>query len=294
MINSLSISAAAKLNLYLHLHKKLKSGYHSISSFIIFINLFDNITFKESNKTLLKIKGPLSKSFANYCSTNNNSVINVVNYLKDKFKLNKEVEITLEKHIPIGAGLGGASVDAAATLRGLNVLWDLKLDNTALTKIAKQFGADTPACLHSKSSIIEGIGDKITPLSIPDLKLPILLINNLKHLSTKEVYNNIPIINNNKKKKKAHIPSDISANKNIFLNFIKQQNNDLTNSAVSILPEIQNILKELNNTNPFLSRMTGSGSTCFAIYKSKQDLKIAVDKLRSIYPNYLITTAHNI
>lgn len=291
MINSLSISAAAKLNLYLHLHKKLKSGYHSISSFIIFINLFDNITFKESSKTLLKVKGPLSKSFANSCSTNNNSVINVVNYLKDKFKLNKGVEITLEKHIPIGAGLGGASVDAAATLRGLNVLWDLKLDNTALTKIAKQFGADTTACLHSKSSIIEGIGDKITPLSIPNLKLPILLINNLKHLSTKEVYNNITVINSNKK---APIPIDISANKNIFLNFIKQQNNDLTSSAISILPEIQNILKELNNTNPFLSRMTGSGSTCFAIYKSKQDLKIAVDKLRSIYPNYLITTAHNV
>lgn len=291
MKKSLNIVAPAKLNLYLSLKKKLPSGYHNINSFIIFINLFDKLSFIESDKTLLKVKGPFSKDFYNRCSVDNNSIINVTNYIKKTFKINKNVTITLDKYIPIGGGLAGGSTNAAATLKGLNVLWNLKLNNAKLIKIARNFGADTPSCLYSQSSIIEGIGDKITPLDIPNIKLPILLINNLKHLSTEKVYENSIIRNNNKK---ITIPSMLSTNKKIFLNFIKEQNNDLTESAISIMPEIKIILEELNKTNPILYRITGSGSTCFAIYKSKQDLKIALDKLRIIYPDYLITTVHNI
>ena len=250
--------AYAKINLFLNVFNKTKDNLHNLKSLVCFIDLYDEIIISESNKFLIKIKGPF-KSFVK----KRENIIEKTFIIFSKFSgLKTNYKILLNKKIPVAAGLGGGSADAAAILQGLNLLNKKKIKKKDLFKLAMEIGSDVPACLYNKNVFFSGYGQilskapKIPPVSV-------LLINPCKELSTKKVFN---IYKKNKLIKKSNF-----IYKNFFL-WILEQNNDLQKYAEKFVPEIKEMIKFLSSSkNCFFSKMTGSGPTVFGLFRKKID-----------------------
>jgi len=164
--NTVQIEAFAKINLSLDILGKRNDGYHEVKMIMQTINLHDILTFSLSPEISLHTTDP-------YLPTNDhNLVIKAAKLLKNYSKVKLGVKIYLEKRIPVGAGLGGGSADAAATLLALNRLWSLNLSIEELKELAVKIGADIPFCLTGGTALAEGIGEEITVLpSLPQIKL---------------------------------------------------------------------------------------------------------------------------
>ena len=250
--------AYAKINLFLNVFNKTKDNLHNLKSLVCFIDLYDEIIISESNKFLIKIKGPF-KSFVK----KRGNIIEKTFIIFSKFSgLKTNYKILLNKKIPVAAGLGGGSADAAAILQGLNLLNKKKIKKKDLFKLAMEIGSDVPACLYNKNVFFSGYGQilskapKVPPVSV-------LLINPCKELSTKKVFNIY-------KKKKLMKKSNFIY-KNFFL-WILEQNNDLQKFAEKFVPEIKEMIKFLSSSkNCFFSKMTGSGPTVFGLFRKKID-----------------------
>ena len=250
--------AYAKINLFLNVFNKTKDNLHNLKSLVCFIDLYDEIIISENNKFLIKIKGPF-KSFVK----KRENIIEKTFIIFSKFSgLKTNYKILLNKKIPVAAGLGGGSADAAAILQGLNLLNKKKIKKKDLFKLAMEIGSDVPACLYNKNVFFSGYGQilskapKIPPVSV-------LLINPCKELSTKKVFN---IYKKNKLIKKSNF-----IYKNFFL-WILEQNNDLQKYAEKFVPEIKEMIKFLSSSkNCFFSKMTGSGPTVFGLFRKKID-----------------------
>ena len=250
--------AYAKINLFLNVFNKTKDNLHNLKSLVCFIDLYDEIIISESNKFLIKIKGPF-KSFVK----KRENIIEKTFIIFSKFSgLKTNYKILLNKKIPVAAGLGGGSADAAAILQGLNFLNKKKIKKKDLFKLGMEIGSDVPACLYNKNVFFSGYGQilskapKIPPVSV-------LLINPCKELSTKKVFN---IYKKNKLIKKSNF-----IYKNFFL-WILEQNNDLQKYAEKFVPEIKEMIKFLSSSkNCFFSKMTGSGPTVFGLFRKKID-----------------------
>ena len=255
------ISAPAKLNLNLFVRDKFLDGLHFLESDICFLKLIDKIYLK------------FSKDDAFYQSRNNSFIINPKNNLIlqaiEKFrsytKWDKKFEIYLDKNIPIGAGLGGGSADAAATLILLRKLFnkDKNFDNLPISKIfqiGNELGSDVPSCIMGKDLSISGYGREIKRRRFPNNYYFLIIYPNLK-LSTKSVFEH-------------------HSNFKDF-NYISQQTffenikiyNSLLISATRLAPRIKNVLDKLKKIpNIVAYGMTGSGSTCFGIFKNLKDI----------------------
>jgi len=250
--------AYAKINLFLNVFNKTKDNLHNLKSLVCFIDLYDEIIISENNKFLIKIKGP----FKNFVKKREN-IIEKTFIIFSKFSgLKTNYKILLNKKIPVAAGLGGGSADAAVTLQGLNLLNKEKIKKKDLFRLAMEIGSDVPACLYNKNVFFSGYGQilskapKIPPVSV-------LLINPCKELSTKKVFNIY-------KKKKLMKKSNFIY-KNFFL-WILEQNNDLQKYAEKFVPEIKEMMKFLSSSkNCFFSKMTGSGPTVFGLFRKKVD-----------------------
>jgi len=265
--------AYAKINLFLNVFNKTKDNLHNLKSLVCFIDLYDEIIISESNKFLIKIKGPF-KSFVK----KRENIIEKTFIIFSKFSgLKTNYKILLNKKIPVAAGLGGGSADAAAILQGLNLLNKKKIKKKDLFKLAMEIGSDVPACLYNKNVFFSGYGQilskapKIPPVSV-------LLINPCKELSTKKVFNIY-------KKKKLMKKSNFIY-KNFFL-WILEQNNDLQKYAEKFVPEIKEMIKFLSSSkNCFFSKMTGSGPTVFGLFRKKIDAGKANLLLKKKHPKW--------
>ena len=265
--------AYAKINLFLNVFNKTKDNLHNLKSLVCFIDLYDEIIISESNKFLIKIKGPF-KSFVK----KRENIIEKTFIIFSKFSgLKTNYKILLNKKIPVAAGLGGGSADAAAILQGLNLLNKKKIKKKDLFKLAMEIGSDVPACLYNKNVFFSGYGQilskapKIPPVSV-------LLINPSKELSTKKVFN---IYKKNKLIKKSNF-----IYKNFFL-WILEQNNDLQKFAEKFVPEIKEMIKFLSSSkNCFFSKMTGSGPTVFGLFRKKIDAGKANLLLKKKHPKW--------
>ena len=250
--------AYAKINLFLNVFNKTKDNLHNLKSLVCFIDLYDEIIISENNKFLIKIKGP----FKNFVKKREN-IIEKTFIIFSKFSgLKTNYKILLNKKIPVAAGLGGGSADAAAILQGLNLLNKKKIKKKDLFKLAMEIGSDVPACLYNKNVFFSGYGQILSKApKIPQFS--ILLINPRKELSTKKVFN---IYKKNKLIKKSNF-----IYKNFFL-WILEQNNDLQKYAEKFVPEIKEMIKFLSSSkNCFFSKMTGSGPTVFGLFRKKID-----------------------
>ena len=265
--------AYAKINLFLNVFNKTKDNLHNLKSLVCFIDLYDEIVISESNKFSIKIKGP----FKNFIKKREN-IIEKTFIIFSKFAgLKTNYKILLNKKIPVTAGLGGGSADAAAVLQGLNLLNKKKVKKKDLFKLAMKIGSDVPACLYNKNVFFSGYGQilskapKIPPVSV-------LLINPYKELSTKKVFDIY--------KKKKLIKKSNFVYKNFF-SWILEQNNDLQKYAEKFIPEIKKMIKFLSSSkNCFFSRMTGSGPTVFGLFRKEIDAKKTNLLLKKNHPKW--------
>ncbi len=253
----------AKINLALHVTGIQEDGYHTLDSIVVFTDVFDRLFFKDSLKNVVTLTGEFSKSI----NVRENSILQALklfdNGLTDRFSIN------LEKNLPIGAGLGGGSADAAAVIRFItNNSKHLLPSSKALSKI----GADIPACVLSAASRVGGIGEIVQPLDISEINLWVVLVNPDIFVSTASIFEEV------NEKYNQPLESFIDFNStDQFIDYLKRQRNDLQTIAINKHPEINEVLDTIEETEDvLLSRMSGSGSTCFGLYRNQDIAKKAV------------------
>ena len=259
MTHSITLIAPAKLNLNLKVKNKLKNGYHSLESDVCFLDLYDVINIEISNLNKIKISDK-----STFILKDENILSKTLKRFNSEFKNKNKFKITLKKNIPIGAGLGGGSSDSAALLLGLRYFYNRnpynskKITLTKLKEIGLKIGSDVPACIVGKSLKLSGIGEKLEKIYIAK-NYKFLLIFPNRNLSTKLVFDNF----------------DFRTEKNLnpmYFNKIKIYNS-LKFVSQSIEPEIKNMFKILKSFKKIIAfGMSGSGSSCFGIFRNSQDL----------------------
>ena len=258
MTNSITLVAPAKLNLNLNVKKKLKNGYHSLESDVCFLDLHDEINIEISNLNKINISNK-----STFFLKDESILLKTLDCFNREFKNKNKFKITLKKNIPIGAGLGGGSSDSATLLLGLRYFYNRnpfnskKITLTKLKEIGLKIGSDVPACIVGKSLKLSGIGERLEKIYVAK-NYKYLLIYPNKTLSTKLVFD------------KFNFRTEINSSP-MYFNKIKIYNS-LKFVSQSIEPEIKNILKILKSFEKIIAfGMSGSGSSCFGIFKNSQD-----------------------
>ena len=272
MNNFQYIEAPAKLNLNLFITGVNPNGLHLLKSHVCFLELSDEIYIKYYFKDEFH---QTSENEFLLVNPNDNLISKAINAFRSHTNWNQNFKVILAKKIPIGAGLGGGSADAAATLILLSNLYNnknitQKITLASLFKIALSLGSDVPACLKSRDLLLKGYGEKLTNSNIPN-DYYFLLLNPYLNLSTKSVFDHYK--DNSK---------DECKDTNLYFENI-QIYNSLVSSAIILAPSISLILSNLKNLpNITAYGMTGSGSTCFGIFKNLNDINIFKEKFNQI------------
>lgn len=275
----MKIIAPAKLNLFLHITGRRDDGYHLLESVFIFTDVGDDIIITPSASLSLHINGLFQPLLCNE-PIEKNLAYRAALLLQKKYHVTAGAHIHLTKNIPVGAGLGGGSSDAAAVLKGLNTFWNLNLDLQALQKLGLMLGADVPACIAAHAAFVSGIGENITPIDFPDMPSAVLLVNPQKPLSTSMVFQYY---------KNNHLPFTKKIKDKIDFAAILKNHNDLEPVAIQLAPEIQTILTILNQQpDCALARMSGSGPTCFGLFNTITAAQSAEKIVRAQFPDYWI------
>ena len=235
----------AKINLFLDILNKRSYGFHQIITIFSEIELSDSITFTLTENNAIKIL-----TCKNFIKTDDNLVYKIAFFIKKKYIVNNGVNIKLEKNIPIAAGLGGGSSNAAQTISALSELWNLDLSKNEMNEIASKFGSDINFFLVGGCALGEGRGEQITPLK--DIEINhILLINPGFEISSKEVYKATTISNNENSNWKKLLKTG-----NIAFCY-----NKLEETVCERFSEIQNIIKYLQENGVQKAMLSGSGAT---------------------------------
>ena len=244
----LTETAFAKINLALHLRRRRLDGYHDLETIFAFADFGDVLTVVPAPTMSLTVTGPFSAAAG---AGDGNLVLRAARALAEAAGVNPGAAIALEKHIPVAAGLGGGSADAAAALRGLVRLWGLDWPTARLVDLAAGLGADVPACVASETCFGSGRGDALTPWRAPLGGTPLLLVNPRVAVPTGPVFAGWDAID------RGGIGDGA---------VLMDLRNDMTAAAVAIAPVIGDVLTALAGTGPVLARMSGSGATCLALY----------------------------
>lgn len=270
--------APAKLNLYLHIEGRRADGYHRLESLVAFTQLGDSITVEPAHELSLEVMG----EFADACGVpEHNLVRKAARALMAHSGQEYGARITLHKNIPVGAGLGGGSADAAAALLALNACWQLHYDMPMLQRIGQPLGADVPMCLLGTPAIARGIGDELSPLTQPLPLLFVLLVHPRVPLLTKAVYAAYDA--------KTAIPAPAwlaDTGTDAMLDALRARRNHLQPAAIACEPLVAELLLALETLvpAPALVRMSGSGASCFALYHDEQAATLAHKALARDYP----------
>ncbi len=269
--NIISLIAPAKVNLFLHVTGKREDGYHELQSLVAFANFGDKITITPAERFSFSF----DSTSKNMPTDESNIIICAANLLAAELNKNLNCHIHLTKSIPIGAGLGGGSSDAAAVIEGLLKFWKADIGKDQLDKILIELGADVPVCFYKNPCYFEGVGEIITPIkALPSL--PALLIYPNTHCSTQDIFKSYNV----NFSKNINLPKNFDDEKT-FLEFLRTQRNDLTNTALEKISDIKDILNALDSQeNCLLSRMSGSGSACFGLFSSAKEAHNAALKIQ--------------
>lgn len=252
---TIKIKAFAKINLSLDIVGKRSDGYHEVKMIMQSINLHDSLTFTQSSEILLHT----SESFLP--TNDHNLVIKAAKLLKKYTGVKPGVNIYLQKSIPVGAGLGGGSADAAATLVALNQFWGVHLSVAALRRLAVTIGADVPFCLTGGTALAEGIGEKLTPLpALP--KVRFILAKPPFSVKTKEAYEKYDTLLVTRHPEIGKIVKLIESGD--FWQIPNYWGNVLEDVTLKLHPVLKAYLSELGSFG-LPVRMTGSGPTIFAL-----------------------------
>ena len=264
----ITIVAPAKINLFLRICGKTDAGYHLLDSAIAFTRFGDHLTIEPANDDQLAIIGEFASGLE---SADDNLVMTALRGFRAAGGVIGGLSITLEKNIPVGAGLGGGSADAAALLRAVNALSSMPLGKDALYHLAASLGADVPVCLAGGCQRIAGIGETMTPIDL-NFAGAILLVNPRIPLSTKEVFTRFtnPI---------SGFAGSVS---NLDAADMVRLGNDLTATAIKLAPAINNCLNRLaRSKGAIATAMSGSGASCFALFDHIDNAEIAATEFKN-------------
>ena len=275
--------AFAKLNLSFKVLKKLPNNFHQIESYITFLpNIYDHLIIKKSLQNKIVING----KFANQLIANGGDTLikKSIKLLSNLLNLKVCLEVNLKKNIPLNSGLGGGSADAAAIIRAIIKLYKIKNNKLIINNLSK-IGSDVPACFLSKNVKVSGTGEILQPIKLLNKKLWALLIKPKSNYSTKNIFESF----NNSYAKTTKFELTL----NNLINDMNKYNNSLEKTVCRIEKNVKNVLSYLYNFNSLtLPRITGSGSTVFVLFKTKEDLKIYKKKLSFSKKDYWIQYSH--
>lgn len=275
-MTTIQTTAFAKINLFLHVTGKRPDGYHLLDSWVVFASAADRIELTTADKMSFTAKGPFATNVPS-----ENSLTKAATMLAKRFNLQPSVNISLDKQLPVAAGIGGGSADAAATLRGLAQLWKLSPSEQELSEMALSIGADVPACLASTSLYMNGIGEEITPgPALP--KFYGVLVNPGVAVDTAKVFKAYRGVFS---QKTSH-PSSFADAATMF-NYLSLTRNDLQEPAIAIAPAIAQVIVMLaNQTGCKTARMSGSGATCFALFADEYDADTCAANIAGERPDW--------
>ncbi len=271
--------AFAKVNLGLEVCGKRTDGFHDLKMIILPISLYDTLYFEIDDDITLEVKGA-------DISLKDNLVYQVTCYKKDYFDIKKGVKITLDKQIPLGAGLGGGSSDAAATIRALSKLWNLHLSDAKMHEISLLFGSDVPFFIKSLPSLVEGRGEILKPIKLKKALEMILLYPNYQ-TKTKEVFSKISTYQSSKRidyLKMALEEGNIKKIANLVFNDLSEASNIVCQNNNNISPNF--LLELLKKYFPLATLMSGSGSTIISLWEDASYKNSLFEYLKALYPEY--------
>jgi len=272
----MKLLAPAKINLTLHITGKRADGYHLLDSLVVFLDFGDMITIAPAKTNELRVSG----AFAGSVSETHNLMLDALQLIQRQHSGVPPMMMTLEKNVPVGAGLGGGSADAAAVLRGVNQLCRLGLSLEALQQMALPLGSDLPACLRARPLWMSGVGETLEDARI-GFSGCILLAYPRIALATPEVYRafsgNI----------KPPVSRKQCADEASLLSYLRSARNDLTEPAIALCPQVALLLDALRQAGrPLMARMTGSGAACFALYQDLESGSYALQQLQHQFTDY--------
>lgn len=279
-------TAPAKVNLALHVTGRRADGYHELESLVVFADVADEIVVTPAKKDSLRVTGPFAEAAG---SGDGNLVSRALTAFRARWpeRIGTGLAIELRKNLPVAAGLGGGSADAAAALRLFATLDAPPLALGELSRIALSLGADVPACLLSRPCEIRGVGEIIHPLqSFPDLHL--VLVNPLQPVVTADVFRRLQS-RDNPGMPPLQQPLTRPAQLGLWLS---ETRNDLEPPAIALLPVIGDLTARMARIDGcILSRMSGSGGTVFGLFGSSAQAHQAAHELRALWPGYWVAAA---
>jgi 4-diphosphocytidyl-2-C-methyl-D-erythritol kinase len=260
--------ARAKINLALHVLGRRADGYHALDSIVAFADIGDRLTLSPSTGSGCGIRylGPFGQALF---EMEDNIIFDAERRLRSTLAFAfPATSFDLEKNLPIAAGIGGGSADAAAALRGLVKLHGLACSHATLRTVARKIGADVPVCLLSRTCRMRGVGEVIEELQGLG-RYHAVLVNPGIELATASVFAKLGL----EKQSTAFSPIDLPLN-------LGKCRNDLTDAALALAPQIKTVLSTLESqAGASLVRMSGSGPTCFGLFDTKENAEQAATRI---------------
>lgn len=267
-----SLIAPAKINLALHITGRRADGYHLLSSFVAFAEMGDEVEAAASDRLELEIVGAFAEELAG--NLENNLIWRAARLLQEKTGVRQGARLRLTKNLPVASGIGGGSSDAAAAAILLNNLWETELGADELASLLLPLGADIPMCIYRQPALVEGVGEKLSPIaSFPAFGL--LLVNPGIAVPTAEVFARY-VQEKTAFSAPLQLPEGGLSGQGAWIEWLRRCGNDLSAPAEAICPEISAIMRHLESTQDcLLARMSGSGATCFALYPTLREAENA-------------------
>lgn len=281
----LATRAPAKINLTLHVLGRRADGYHELESLVAFAEVGDSLELVPGPNLALEVDGPTAPLAG---SISDNLVLKAARLLQERVPRLQTGTFRLTKRLPVAAGLGGGSSDAAAALRLLAALNGLSLDDAAVRDAARLAGADVPVCLEGRARVMRGIGDVLgPPLSLPSLFA--VLVNPGVPVPTPAVFGALGLSRGAAFAAPSHdVFERLDTTSELVANLVRARN-DLEPPALRIEPLVAEALHLVAQTAECrLARMTGSGGTVFGLFSSKAAAQAAADAVRSERPNWWV------
>ena len=257
-------TAYAKINLALHVRRRRGDGYHALETLFAFVDAGDVVSARPAAQDELRALGEFASQLTD-------PFANIVGKALLVLPHGPGWAVTLEKNLPVAAGLGGGSADAGAVFRMVEAQYGLPED---WQERAAKLGADVPACVRSVTCIGRGTGTELTEVASDLTGTPVLLVNPRVPLSTGPVFAGWDGID------RGPLPDGAVSE------IAREGRNDLEPSAIALCPPITDVLAALAQTDAFLARMSGSGATCFALYANTDELDAAAASIKATRPEW--------
>ena len=263
-------TAYAKINLALHVRERRDDGYHVLETLFAFVDAGDTLTAKFADEDSVQTIGEFAGGI-------DNPFDNLVARALTALPRPQGLSITLEKNLPVAAGLGGGSADAGAVFRLVERLHGLPEDWQAR---AAKLGADVPSCVRSEMAIGLGTGTELLPVENDLAGTPVLLVNPREPLATG------PVFKAWDGKDRGGLPGCEEEKISNAHHIALHGRNDLTQPAISLKPVIAQVLDQLTRGDPWLTRMSGSGATCFALFDTPEQCAAAKSQIALDHPEW--------